>query len=125
MNSSSWSLRILAACLLAGVLAQSSLAQAEPGAEVPTALVRFHDLNLNSASGVRTLYGRIRLAAAEVCAPLEPDGSLVHSAAWRVCMDSAIATAVRRVDSPLLTAYHERRLGRVIASVRVPVRAGE
>ena len=63
MNSSSWSLRILAACLLAGVLAQSSLAQAEPGAEVPTALVRFHDLNLNSASGVRTLYGRIRLAA--------------------------------------------------------------
>lgn len=125
MNSSCWSLRILGACLLAGSLAQASIAQADAGADVPTALVRFHDLDLNSARGVQTLYGRIRVAAAEVCAPLEPAGSLVPSAAWRSCMQSAIATAVRRVDSPPLTAYYERRQGHVIASARPPAPTGE
>ncbi|HEY7928909.1 MAG TPA: UrcA family protein [Steroidobacteraceae bacterium] len=125
MNSSRWSLQVLAGCLLAGSLAHFSLAQADSVPEVPTAQVRFHDLNLSSARGVQRLYARIGVAAAEVCAPVEPAGSLIHSAAFRLCVGHAIATAVRRVDSPRLTAYYERLQGRVMASTRLPVPAGE
>ena len=123
MNTSRWSAPILGACLLAGTLVLSPLAQAGPAAVseagVPTKVVRFHDLDLNSAQGVQALYGRIRRAADEVCAPFGPVGTLARSAAWYSCFGQAIATAVRRVDSPLLTAYYQRQQGQVLASAQL------
>jgi len=117
MKSSRWSALLLAAGLL-GALAVSPLARAGSELGVPSSVVRFHDLNLNSVQGVRTLYGRIRRAAGEVCAPYEATDSLIPSAAWRSCFEQAVAGAVRRVDSPLLTAYHARVDGQLIASAR-------
>jgi UrcA family protein len=108
---------LLRACVL-GTLALSPLARAGSAPGAPTQVVRFHDLNLNSAQDARVLYGRIRRAAVEVCAPYEQAGNLIPSAAWRSCFAQAVATAVRRVDSPLLTAYHERQQGHLIASAR-------
>jgi UrcA family protein len=71
-----------------------------------TAAARFGDLNLDTRSGVQTLFRRIQTAAGEVCKQYEPHGTLLPSAAHRACMRNAVADAVREVDSPLLTAYY-------------------
>jgi UrcA family protein len=76
-------------------------------------VVRFHDLNLGREDDVATLYARIRRAAVEVCS------SSAESAVQRDCYQEAIATAVARVNSPSLNAYHQRR-----ASVGTGKRAG-
>jgi UrcA family protein len=104
--------------VLVGLLALPALVQADTEAGVPTEVVRFQDLNLTSVQGVRVLYGRIRNAASDVCEPLETTGSRIPSAAWRRCLAQAIAGAVRSIDSPLLTAYHQRQLGHFMASGR-------
>jgi UrcA family protein len=103
------------ACVLAGSLGLASLVQADTPAPapVPTAVVRYADLNLDTVRGVQTLYGRIRAAAREVCAPYQSDSSLLPSPAWRLCVTQAVETAVQRVDRPLLTAYHRRQEGHV------------
>ncbi len=124
MKSSHGLALVLGTCLL-GTLALSPLAQADSGPGVPTQVVRFQDLDLSTAQGARILYGRIRRAAGEVCAPYQVSGSLIPSAAWRSCFEQAIATAVRRVDSPLFTAYHERQEGHLMASAGRLTSAGE
>jgi UrcA family protein len=78
-----------------------------------TRVVRFHDLDLRQPDDVATLYARIRRAAAEVCT------ASAASAMQRDCYQEAIATAVARVNSPSLKAYHERR-----TSVSARARAG-
>jgi UrcA family protein len=110
MKSSHYRALRLRACLLAGSWA---LAPAAYPATVPSALVRYADLDLNQARDVSVLYSRIRSAAREVCAPYETAGSLLPSAAWHGCFTQAVANAVRRVDRPLLTAYHQRQEGHV------------
>jgi UrcA family protein len=75
-----------------------------------TKVVRFADLNLNGAAGVQTLYGRLRMAATQVCAPFRGT-SLRERTKWRECFDPALARSVAAVDAPLLTAYHRKRTG--------------
>jgi UrcA family protein len=71
-----------------------------------TYVVRFADLDLSRIDGAATLYNRIRLAANQVCAPLESRdlGLLVKD---RACVDKAIADAVANVNRPLLSQYHQ------------------
>jgi UrcA family protein len=118
MKSSRWSVLALSACVLAGTLLLPDIVRADSENGAPTEVVRFSDLNLDTAAGVRILYGRLQAAAGIVCEPLEPVGTLVPSVAWRSCIDQAIATAVTRVDRPLLTAYYARLQGHVTASGR-------
>jgi UrcA family protein len=124
MKSSLGSALVLGACLL-GTLALSPLARADSQLGAPTKVVRLQDLDLNTVQGVRILYGRLQSAAGQVCAPFEHLGHLVPSTAWRSCYEQAIATAVHRVDSPLLTAYYERQEGQLIASAGQLTRARE
>ena len=101
-----WTL-VSGVALLAGALPTPQVASAADDS-VPTELVRFSDLNLGTSAGVQVLYGRLRAAAHVVCAPLEPVGTRIPSAAWSGCIDQAIASAVQRVDRPLLTGYYQR-----------------
>jgi UrcA family protein len=69
--------------------------------------VSFRDLDLSNPEEVKTLYRRIQRAARQVCGyeSYEPIEQLM----WRECYKAAIANAVAKVRSPLLTAENIRR----------------
>jgi UrcA family protein len=83
-----------------------------------TKVVNYSDLNLNGAAGARTLYGRLRMAATQVCAPFRGD-TLREKTNWHECFDPALARAVAEIDAPMLTAYHLSRSGKTEPSTRV------
>ena len=92
-----------AAVALAPTIASASYGDSPNSVISTSKVVRFHDLKLDQAGDVATLYARIRHAAAEVCS------SSAAAAVQRDCYQEAIATAVERVNNPSLKAYHERR----------------
>jgi UrcA family protein len=103
----------VAVVALAGV---TSLLRTEPAAAAvsaedapPSVTVRYHDLNLNSPEGVARLYGRIRVAAGEVCHSLE-SRELGREALWNDCYNHAVANAVKAVHNRTLSAYHWQRI---------------
>ncbi len=99
----------LAAIACGVVLTMPATADQSDG-EPLTKIVSYADLNLNGEAGARVLHGRLRMAAAQVCAPLRGT-SLRERTNWRDCVDPALARAVAKVDEPMLTAYHLRRTG--------------
>ena len=104
-------LQIALGAIVCGITFMTTPATAHEGDGEPlTKVVSFADLNLNGAPGVQTLYGRLRLAAAEVCAPFRGN-SLREKTKWHECFDPALARSVAKVDEPRLTAYHLSREG--------------
>jgi UrcA family protein len=103
--------------VLANVLVTPQVAYAESSDQLPTRVVRFADLNLDSRAGIEVLYRRIQSAARDVCEPAQNPGSLRLTTAWQSCMRQAVTTAVRKVDRPLLTAYFEERDGNGIRRI--------
>lgn len=79
--------------------------------EAVTKKVRFADLDLSTAAGARTLYGRITGAASLVCR-YEPSLKLE-----RECQARAIDDAVRTIGSPLLVSVHGAATGRTVELV--------
>ena len=69
--------------------------------------VSFRDLDLSSPAGATTLYKRIKSAAKQVCGYEGTD--LISKSIWNGCYTTAIADAVGKVNSPLLTAVHTGR----------------
>jgi UrcA family protein len=100
----------LAAIACGVALAVPAMADPIDG-EPLTKVVSYADLNINSEAGARTLYGRLCIAATEVCAPLK-GGSQREKATWRACVDQAIERSVGKIDKPVLTAYHLSRTGK-------------
>ena len=99
----------LAAIACGVALSMPAMADQSDG-EPLTKIVSYADLNLNSEPGARTLYGRLRTAASQVCSPLR-GVSLRERTNWRECFDPALARSVAKVDEPMLTAYHLSRTG--------------
>ena len=83
-----------------------------------TKVVNYADLNLNSEAGARALYGRLRLAASQVCAPSK-GVALSEFSNWRKCFDLTLARAVKQIDQPVLTAYHLRQTGKPEAPTQI------
>jgi UrcA family protein len=76
--------------------------------DVPTAVVKYGDLDLGSAPGIKTLYRRISVAAYSVCAALEPlDLALEISLKprYEACLRNAVADAVAKVNRPALMDF--------------------
>jgi len=69
-----------------------------------TLTVQFGDLNLNNAQGVDALYKRIKNAARNVCSELE-GRTLSKKRLYAECVDTALSTAIARVDRPALSRY--------------------
>jgi UrcA family protein len=76
-----------------------------------TKIVNYADLNLKGEAAARTLYGRLRMAATQVCAPFAGT-TLASKANWRECFDQALARSVTEVNEPVLTAYYMNRTGK-------------
>jgi UrcA family protein len=77
-------------------------------AEPLTETVSFKDLDLTSEQGAKVLYVRLQRAAREVCSPLE-SLELSRRRTWQSCVDSALGTAVTKVNNPLVAALHNTR----------------
>lgn len=87
------------ACVLVGFNAYA-------GDDARAETVKFVDLNLDTPAGVEALYGRIHAAARRVCE--QPAG---EQAAVRGCMKKAESDAIGKVNSPLLTAFYQKKTG--------------
>ena len=68
--------------------------------------IKFADLNHGTAAGVEALYGRIHAAARRVCE--QPGGDL---GSVRPCITKAESQAIGKVNSPLLTAFYQKKTG--------------
>ncbi len=104
-HSNTWlAMLVIASCSLGAAQA----AVPHDSYDVRSEKVSFADLNLSSPAGAAALYGRIEKAARNVCGP---DNILGRHFEWQGCCKSAIAAAVGKVNSPLLTAVHESKNG--------------
>lgn len=86
-------------------LVLSGLATAAPTNSV---VVKYGDLNLNSQAGIARLHKRIANAAESVCNQLETR-ILSLQAAYKDCVNTAVADGVGAVDNANLSQYHARK----------------
>src|SRR5579864_7764477 len=91
--------------LIISTLGLISLAHAVPVPDAPQMIVRFTDLDLTRVDGAAVLYKRLRAAAETVCGPRE-DRDPAQATAFKKCVQSALGSAVMRVDRAELTAYY-------------------
>jgi UrcA family protein len=86
------------AAALGAITAPAGAAEEAP----PSKIVRFDDLDIAKPAGAKVLYHRIQAAALEVCrGPSSREFELM--ARNRSCIEQAIDSAVRSVDSSALT----------------------
>lgn len=83
-----------------------------------TKVVSYADLNMKGEAAAPTLYGRLRLAATQVCAPFSGT-TLAAKAKWHECFDQALARSVADVNEPVLTAYYQNRTGKNESQARM------
>jgi UrcA family protein len=93
-------------------------AHAAPLQDVPSVVVRFADLNLSRSEGARVLYRRLKGAAEAVCAPLDDRDAARHMS-YKVCVQTAISTAVAKVNQPALTAYYAAKTNGRNAAIQI------
>lgn len=99
---------------VAAALALCGVAGASTVRELPSVVVKYGDLDLDTIDGVATLHARLRKAAREVCGQLD-SRVLGLREQYDHCVVDAVATGVARVDNPHLTSFH--RLGRKSVAV--------
>jgi UrcA family protein len=104
-------LHIALAAIACGIALTTPATADQSDGEALTKVVSYADLNLNGEPGVQTLYGRLRMAAAEVCTPFRGN-SLRERTNWRECFNPALARSVAEIGEPMLTAYHLSRTGK-------------
>ena len=101
-------LAAVAAVCLASVTIVAHADEAANG--VPARTVHYSDLDINTRAGANVLYARIRNAAQQVCGDVD-SRQLAVSAAAKGCVNRAIYTSVRSVNSPKLTSVYNSRVG--------------
>lgn len=74
-------------------------------AEVPTVVVQYGDLNLNTQAGILKLHARLRGAAQNVCSPLNSRvlGLLEQ---YESCVSAALTRGVADVGNDSLSRFH-------------------
>jgi UrcA family protein len=101
-TSNRFPLALSSALLLTSWAGSSAFA----GEGVRSAVVKFHDLNVDAPEGVRALYGRIHAAAGRVCSESDP----ILRIGGAVCARKAEATAIAKLNLPQLTAYYNLKM---------------
>ena len=73
--------------------------------EVPSVVVQYGDLNLNTQAGILKLHARLRGAAQNVCSPLNSRvlGLLEQ---YESCVNAALAQSVADVGNESLSKFH-------------------
>jgi len=87
------------------------LANAGPPPDALSVTVPFADLDLTRSMGAAVLFQRLKSAAETVCAPFDSRSRhLANQTRHKKCMQTAIGTAVAKVDQPVLTAYYRGQI---------------
>jgi UrcA family protein len=106
-NSKNFLAAVAAVCLASVTI----VAHADEAANgVPARTVHYSDLDINTRAGATVLYARIRNAAQQVCGDVD-SRQLAVSAAVKACVNRAISTSVRSVNSPKLTSVYNSHFG--------------
>jgi UrcA family protein len=102
---------ITTALLLSG--STLSVAEAAAPSDVPTAIVKFGDLDTIGLAGKIELYRRLTQAAREVCRSLDLSESVVNMPVMRLykgCIYQAVSGAVAKINRPDFTDYVASRM---------------
>jgi UrcA family protein len=103
--------RFLIVAAVAAQCISGQLARADSNSEPPLHIdVRYADLDLAHIAGATALYTRLRVAVRRVCAPLE-SRELERAQHFHACIADALATAVAKVNQPLLSTYYQAKRG--------------
>ena len=96
---------VTALCALSSSLvsADASASTSDPG--IPTAMVRYSDLDLTTTDGLHALYQRLRVASRQVCRAYEGQ-ELTQFSRWQACYNQALDGAVTQLKLPGLTSLH-------------------
>jgi UrcA family protein len=86
----------------------SQLAHADAPQDVHLIKVHFADLDLTRSEAAAVLYQRLAVAAETVCTSLE-GRDLAGQMRFRGCVETAIGSAIAKVDRPVLTTYYKTR----------------
>jgi len=105
MNIHTNPIRIAAAVALFAALTVGAQA-----ADAPQVLVKYAELNVNTAAGAKVLYQRIRAAADQVCG-VSDTRDLARLSHAKACAAQAVADAVAAVSAPALTGVYEVKTG--------------
>lgn len=85
-----------------GVTAHAGEATAQ--SDEHSTVIRYSDLDLSRADGVRALYSRLQRAAGEVCGEYRDTRDLRMKRLYAACYQDSLARAVERVDHVAVTA---------------------
>ena len=95
---------------LAATAGIASTAQAGDAAKssprYDSVVVKYSDLDLNSAAGNKVLFARLSAAAASACGNAPNARDLQRQAQFRACYDSALNKAIDKIGSRELQALH-------------------
>ena len=100
--------RMLALTIFAGLASTAASVCSAAEGDALRVKVQYADLNLSGSQGASKLYSRIRMAAEEVCQPLQSD-DLWSKKAYSSCLSAAIADAVNKVDQPSLFSVYNAK----------------
>jgi UrcA family protein len=84
-------------------------AQASDAWQPLSKTVSYADLNLDTESGAKALYVRLRDAARDVCSPYQSN-ELSRKRVWAGCVSSALTSAAEQINKPMLTALLASRV---------------
>lgn len=110
MNTQNYNLKTTARALIAAAAVCAAMTGAARADGVRQMHVKYADLDVATGAGAAALYGRIKVAAARVCA-MPGEGSLARLAQAKACEQRAIAEAVAAVGSPALTRAYQVKSG--------------
>ncbi|HEX6395985.1 MAG TPA: UrcA family protein [Steroidobacteraceae bacterium] len=99
---------------VAAALALGGVASAGTVRELPSVVVKYGDLDLNTTDGIASLHARLQRAARDVCAELD-SRVLGLREQYKQCVTDAVVSSVAKVDNPRLTTFH--RYGRKASAV--------
>ncbi len=101
-----WIIGLATLCVGASLPPAHASPEFEPGSSIK---VRYGDLDLFTEPGVTELYQRINRAARKVCNSDIGSSIPERMRAWRFCVDTAVANAVRDVNNQNLTAMFRQK----------------
>jgi len=96
-----------------------SVANAAAPADVPTTVVKFGELDVNSTAGKQELYLRLKQGARTVCRALDPSDSVAKNLLareYKACIEQAVSGAVAKINRPDFSDYVASRMPKATGS---------
>jgi UrcA family protein len=116
-NSRNFLAAVAAVCLASvAVVAHAD----EAANDVPARTVHYSDLDINTPAGAAVLYARIRNAAQQVCGDVD-SRQLAVAVAAKACVNRAVYSSVRSVNSPKLTSVYNSHVGATQQQIKLAV----